>query len=732
MEEEERLETNDQLELARKYVEQTNTNIFLTGKAGTGKTTFLKTLRKNTFKRMVVVAPTGVAAINAQGVTIHSFFQIGFGPFIESRQGDNAKGNFFKFSKQKRDIIRTLELLVIDEISMVRADLLDAIDYTLRRFRKGSGHLPFGGVQLLMIGDLQQLPPVVKDDEWKLLQYYYDTQYFFSSMALRKSSFVTINLQEVFRQKDEKFINILNDIRNNNITEKLITDLNERSNVDYDPTYDEGYVILCTHNYQANKINENKLSQLDFDPFVFKAKIVGDFPENSYPNDFELVLKRDAQVMFMKNDFGEMTQRKYYNGKIGRIVDIDDESITVRSPGDDEDIVVKKYVWNNYKYSVNHQTSEIIEESIGTFEQYPIKLAWAITIHKSQGLTFDKIIIDSNKAFASGQVYVALSRCRTLEGIILTSAFNPESIIKDQKLVEFDQEQEENPPNDEKLQEDSLVFLEKTLLELFSFKEINNIIGEIENLNKTHFYKIYTDTSNKVNQLIDNIIKEIFEVGYRFEHQIIRLAKEGITENLIERLVKAIEYYVLKLKAIEEVYILINQMAFDNKEIENLREASADNLIYELYIKVSLFGVVDKDFSLREFLLKKNKFLVQDQKKFIDDYQSKNNVPYARKKLSQVEDIGEEDDSDKSINASSEILNQELYDTIRAWRYSKSKELEVPIFMVLTQVSLVQISNNLPKTEKQLLQIKGIGKKKVEQYGGEILEMVEEYDKRNA
>lgn len=732
MEEEERLETNPQLELAKKYVEQTNTNIFLTGKAGTGKTTFLKTLRKNTFKRMIVVAPTGVAAINAQGVTIHSFFQISFGPFIESRQGDKAKGSFFKFSKQKREIIRTLDLLVIDEISMVRADLLDAIDYTLRRFRKGSGHLPFGGVQLLMIGDLQQLPPVVKDEEWELLSYYYDTQYFFSSLALRKSNFITINLQEVFRQKDERFINILNSIRNNNITEKLITELNERSNVDYDPTYDEGYVILCTHNYQANKINENKLKQLDFDSFVFKAKTTGDFPENSYPNDFELELKRDAQVMFMKNDFGEMNQRKYYNGKIGRIVDIDDECITVRSPEDDEDIVVKKYVWNNYKYSVNHQTSEIIEESIGTFEQYPIKLAWAITIHKSQGLTFDKIIIDSNKAFASGQVYVALSRCRTLEGIILTSAFNPDSIIKDQKLVDFDQEQEDNPPTEEKLQEDSLIFLEQTLLDLFSFKDINNIIGEIDTLNTTHFYKIYSDTSNKINQLIDCVLKEIIEVSYKFEHQIRRLSKEGISENLIERLIKAIEYYVEKLKSVEDIYISMIQMEFDNKDVENQRETSADNLIYELYIKLSLFGIIDKDFSLKEFLVKKNKLLVQDQKKFIDDYQSKNDVPYARKKLSQVAEAEEGVDDDKPIITSSEILNQELYDTIREWRYSKSKELEVPIFMVLTQVSLIQISNNLPKTEKELLQIKGIGKKKIEQYGGEILEMVAEYDKSNA
>lgn len=728
--EDEKLVTNEQLELAKKYVEQTSTNIFLTGKAGTGKTTFLKTLRKNTFKRMVVVAPTGVAAINAQGVTIHSFFQIGFGPFIESRQGDKPKGSFFKFSKQKREIISNLELLVIDEISMVRADLLDAIDYTLRRFRKGSGHLPFGGVQLLMIGDLQQLPPVVKDNEWELLNYYYNTPYFFSSLALSKSNFITINLQQVFRQKDEKFINILNDIRNNNITDKLISELNDRSNVDYDPSLDEGYVILCTHNYQAQRINENKLSQLDFDSYTYKAKISGDFPETSYPNEFELELKRDAQVMFVKNDQGEMDQRKYYNGKIGRIVEIDDESIIVRSPDKDEDIVVKKYVWHNYKYSINHQTNKIEEVIVGTFEQYPIKLAWAITIHKSQGLTFDKIIIDSNKAFASGQVYVALSRCRTLEGIILTSAFNPDSIIKDEKLIEFDREQEQNPPTEEKLHDDSIAFLETTLLDLFSFKEINDIIKAIGHLNKIHFYKVYKDTSDKINILIDKVLIDIIEVGYKFENQIKRLAQEGISESITKRMIKAIDYYREKLKVVENIYILINEMQFDNKDIENQREENADQLIYELYIKLSLFKIIDSEFSLKEFLIKRNKIKIQDPKKFIEYYQEKNNVPYSRKKLSQAPQA-DNSGEDKPFISSSEILNKELFETIREWRASKSKELDIPHYMILTQISLIQIANNLPRTEKELLNIKGVGKKKLEQFGGEILAMVSEHDKSN-
>ncbi|MDD4001494.1 MAG: ATP-binding domain-containing protein, partial [Bacteroidales bacterium] len=361
----------------------------------------------------------------------------------------------------------------------------------------------------------------------------------------------------------------MNDIRNNNITDKLIQQLNERNNIDFDPSYDEGYVILCTHNYQAQKINENKLHQLDFESYIFTAKIVGDFPESSYPNEFELELKRDAQVMFVKNDYGEMEKRKYYNGKIGKIVDIDDDTIIVRCPEDDEDIVVKKYVWNNYRYSVNYETHAIEEESIGTFEQYPIKLAWAITIHKSQGLTFDKVIIDSNKAFASGQVYVALSRCRTLEGIILTTSFNPESIITDHTLIEFDKEQEENPPTKEKLDQDSLGFLEQNLLDLFSFKDIKWIIDELQDLNNTHFLKVYAETSNKINQLIKDFEKNILEVSYKFDNQIKRIVKEGITENLIERLLKAIEYFALQLKGVEEMYYLVDKMEFDSDDVQD-------------------------------------------------------------------------------------------------------------------------------------------------------------------
>lgn len=720
---EERLETNEQLELARKYVEETNTNIFLTGKAGTGKTTFLKTLKETTFKRMIVVAPTGVAAINAQGVTIHSFFQVSFGPFIESRADNNDTR--YRFSRQKKEIIRSLDLLVIDEISMVRADLLDAIDHTLRRFRKNGKHLPFGGVQLLMIGDLQQLPPVCKDEEWNLLRNYYDTQYFFSSLALKKSNFITINLQKVFRQKDERFINILNNVRNNNITDEVIDQLNDRSNIDFDPSCDEGYVILCTHNYQAQRINENKLRQIDYQSYVFKANITGEFYESSYPNEFELELKREAQVMFVKNDMGEMSKRKYYNGKIGKIIDIDEDMIKIHCPGDDDDIIVKKYVWNNYRYSVNQQTNEIEEESIGTFEQYPIKLAWAITIHKSQGLTFDKVIIDSNKAFASGQVYVALSRCRTLDGIILTSSFNPESIITDQTLIRFDQEQENNPPTIEKLEEDSLEFLEINLQDLFSFKDMKWVLDELQDLNNAYFCKLYHDTSNTINNLINDFNKDVIEVNYKFENQIRILSRLGINEHLIERLLKAIEYYTQKLESVKMIYKLIRPLELDREGIEERKEDNLEALLYELYLKLSLFETIDLNFTLKNYLKKKNEYLILEPKKFIKNYETK----HKQKIKSQAKTYQEANKPlEEGEEKPQEILNQELYDTIREWRNVKSKELKLPAYTILKQVSLLEIVNTLPKSEKELLEINGIGKKKIQQYGAEILEMVAEYN----
>ncbi len=405
---------NPQLRLAFEFVQHTGRNIFLTGKAGTGKTTFLHNLKKETSKRMIVVAPTGVAAINAGGVTIHSFFQLPFGPQLPGNNSANdSNSSIRRFSKQKINIIRSIDLLVIDEISMVRADLLDGIDGTLRRFK--NRNLPFGGTQLLLIGDLQQLAPVVKDNEWNLLRNHYTTSFFFGSLALQKTNYVSIELVHVYRQSDETFINLLNKVRNNVMDNDVIEALNNRYNSDFN-SLGTSHIILTTHNAKAKQINDSRLEKLTGNDYNFMATITGNFPEFSFPTDGELKLKQGAQVMFIKND--PNPDKQYYNGKIGSIIDIDDESITVQCDGDDEPISVEKLFWEKMAYKINDDSKEIVESIEGTFVQYPLKLAWAITIHKSQGLTFENAVIDAQDAFAHGQVYVALSRCKTLEGLV--------------------------------------------------------------------------------------------------------------------------------------------------------------------------------------------------------------------------------------------------------------------------------------------------------------------------
>ncbi|HPR62403.1 MAG TPA: AAA family ATPase, partial [Prolixibacteraceae bacterium] len=385
-------QTNPELTLAYNFLQYTNQNVFLTGKAGTGKTTFLKNLKQQSPKRMIIVAPTGVAAINAGGVTIHSFFQMSFGPQIpvdpnRPPNADDARNNsvaFKRFNSEKINIIRSLDLLVIDEVSMVRADLLDGIDEVLRRYK--NRYQPFGGVQLLMIGDLQQLAPVVKDDEWAILRNYYDTCYFFSSRALKKSSFVGIELKQIFRQTDQRFIDLLNRVRENRIDVKLLAELNSRYIPGFSPTDDEGYITLTTHNYQAKQINDKKIDALKTKVHTYKARIIDEFPEYAYPTDELLELKVGAQVMFVKND--SSYAKLYYNGKIGKVIETNSDFVMVLCPGETEPIKVEPDIWENVKFSLNDETQEIEEQLIGQFVQMPLKLAWAITIHKSQGLTF--------------------------------------------------------------------------------------------------------------------------------------------------------------------------------------------------------------------------------------------------------------------------------------------------------------------------------------------------------
>jgi ATP-dependent exoDNAse (exonuclease V) alpha subunit len=401
--------TNPELELAFEYVNATNRHIFLTGKAGTGKTTFLHRIRDQVPKRMAVVAPTGVAAINARGVTIHSLFQLPFGVLTPDRI--RAELPKRRFSGKKINLLKSLDLLVIDEISMVRADVLDALDAVLRRYRRN--RRPFGGLQLLMIGDLHQLPPVVKDQDWEQLRPHYDTAYFFGSLALRQAKPTVVQLKHIYRQSDGHFIDLLNKVRNNRIDATVLEQLNSRYRPDFRPYGEEGYITLTSHNRTARAINTEKLAELPGQATVFQAEVNGDFPESMYPNEPELHFKVGAQVMFNKND--SYPDRLYYNGKIGRITAIAGEEITVQCPGE-APITVGPVAWENRKYSINSVTKEVSDSIVGTYTQHPLRLAWAITIHKSQGLTFERVVIDAEAAFAHGQVYVALSRCKSFEG----------------------------------------------------------------------------------------------------------------------------------------------------------------------------------------------------------------------------------------------------------------------------------------------------------------------------
>lgn len=432
-------------------LEHTSRSIFLTGKAGTGKTTFLNDFVKKTRKKFVVLAPTGIAAINAGGTTIHSMFGLPLRTFLPTydRVDENIANNIsdltghFKYRRDKLKLLREVEIIIIDEVSMLRADVLDMIDFSLRHIRRNTQ--PFGGVQMLFIGDLYQLPPVVRDEH--VLSSFYESPFFFNAKALENHNLITIELNKVYRQTDESFLNILNAIRDGNRSEIDFEALNKRYIPGFEPK-DEAYVYLCSHNRMADEINRKRIDELPGKLYKYRAKIFGDFKENQYPNEEVLELKVGAQVMFIRND---STDKKYFNGKLAQITSLDEDEIWVRPEGGGEDFKLKKESWEQKKYTLGPDKS-IQEEVLGSYEQFPIRLAWAVTIHKSQGLTFDRLIIDAGKSFASGQVYVALSRCRTLEGIVLKSEITPEVIFSDGRISTFQGETNANGRVEEILQ----------------------------------------------------------------------------------------------------------------------------------------------------------------------------------------------------------------------------------------------------------------------------------------
>jgi len=424
---------NEALELAYNFIENTDRNVFLTGKAGTGKTTFLHRIKSESLKRMVVVAPTGVAAINAKGVTIHSFFQLPFGPILPNTQSPYADRIQRKFSKTKIDIIKSLDLVIIDEISMVRADVLDGIDEVLRRYKDKTK--VFGGAQVLMIGDLQQLAPVIRPDEWQLLKSHYQNAFFFSSKAYQQAKAINIELKHIYRQQNEAFISVLNEVRHNTLSEASLQLLNARYQPDFETQEGDGYITLTTHNRKADSINQSKLDDLETKTQTYTAEIYKNFSEKNFPNDELLELKVGAQVMFIKND--SSFEKRYYNGKIGTITALHDDTVTVTCAEDDI-IEVDVETWENIKYNLDKDTQEITEVLEGSYTQIPLRLAWAITIHKSQGKTLENVIIDLGRgAFAPGQVYVALSRCKSYENLVLKQPIRPRDIWCDQSILDF-------------------------------------------------------------------------------------------------------------------------------------------------------------------------------------------------------------------------------------------------------------------------------------------------------
>ncbi len=556
------MEHNHALNTAWDFIENTGISIFLTGKAGTGKTTFLKTVVERSRKRSIVVAPTGVAAINAGGVTIHSFFQLPLSPFVP----DSKIKNRFDYSREKRRIISSLDLLIIDEISMVRSDLLDAIDSVLRRFR--NHFLPFGGVQLLMIGDLQQLTPVVTPEDEHLLQPYYDTPYFFGSKALSQTEYVTIQLEKVYRQQDGVFLDILNHIRENAVNAEDLALLNSRCRPTFIPRPDEGYIRLTTHNRLADQYNENALQNLPTRKYTYRAEIDGTFPEFAYPTSDLLELKIGTQVMFVKND--PSIDHLYYNGRIGKVTYLDSQQIHVRCPGDEKDIVVEPLVWENARYTLNEETREIETDVQGTFKQYPLRLAWAITIHKSQGLTFDHAIIDASLSFAPGQVYVALSRCRTLEGMLLSSPIPARAIINDQRVEDYIQHQDTNARQSiSRLPELKEAYYRHLLVELFTFSDLLHLQESVVRLFIEYFSRSYPQLENLQKQTLETFKQQVSNVSYKWIGIIQQSAIDVLhSPTFLERVSRSAAYFAKTLEALFEKPLRLSaEVKTNNKQL---------------------------------------------------------------------------------------------------------------------------------------------------------------------
>jgi len=573
-------EETEMATMAARFVNSTSRHVFLTGKAGTGKTTFLHRLAQSTHKRYVILAPTGIAALNAKGVTIHSQFLLPFGTYIPERNlpaDIPAYGNFHDrdtltkrhpLNAIRRNVLRSIDLLIIDEVSMLRADLLDAIDHRMRSVR-GVYDRSFGGVQVLLIGDLHQLPPVVKDTEWSILRKYYANAHFFESRVIKEAGYAHIELDKIFRQQDGEFIDILNNLRNNTVTAKDVETLNAHYKANIPKSEQDGVITLTTHNRIADELNNEALAALPGKSHVFSADVEGKFPESMFPVLTELELKVGAQIMFIRND----TEKVYFNGKLAKVTDITEEGIEVEMLDNGLSYTLKKEVWENRRYVVNARSKQKEEEIEGTFEQYPVKLAWAITVHKSQGLTFDKAIIDVGNAFAPGQVYVALSRLRSLKGLTLRTRIDPSVVSTDRDVMAFSERQHTQQPLSQQLKEQQRHYLQAVLISTFDLGDIMVKVGFVQ---KDHSdVDEFEDASMKTALARFKLKLETEVQNTRtFQNQLVRLLHSDDHEALLGRIEKGGAYYSAILK--ESIKDLLQHLA--QVEMVSRSKGYADDL----------------------------------------------------------------------------------------------------------------------------------------------------------